>query len=257
MLAADEVGFPRRFLSLVAPPLLWTYPDSEKLVAAKRFEPLYGAFGMSYGLESVAGNGPSLRRWKILFANRSVRLAQLAGVGALVLPGQPAATGQSGSPSPMLVQRFSGFPRAIVVPEAVVVPSSGAIAATLDEELDPRSTAVLEEGSPLARDPRWDPAKAFVRLLSRVPGRLSLRANLPAEGVLVVFNSFEKGWQAEVNGTAARVLPADAAFQAIRLPAGEHVVELRYRPRGLFAGVALGIFGLLGLILAAARIRDA
>jgi hypothetical protein len=157
----------------------------------------------------------------------------------------------------MLVQRFSGFPRAIVVPEAVVVPSSAAIAATLDEGLDLRSTVVLEEGLPLARDPGWDSSRASVRLLSRAPGRLSLKALLPGDGVLVVFNSYEKGWRAELNGTALRVLPADGAFQGLRLPAGEHVVALRYRPPGLVAGVAVGFVGLAGLILAAARIRDA
>jgi uncharacterized membrane protein YfhO len=156
----------------------------------------------------------------------------------------------------MLVQRFSGFPRAIVVPEAVVVPSSAAIAATLDESLDLRSTAVLEEGSALARDPRWDSGNPSVRLLSRAPGRLSLKALLPGDGVLVVFNSYEKGWRAEVNGAAVRVLPTDGAFQGLRLPAGEHVVELRYWPPGLVAGISVGVAGLLGLILAAARIRD-
>jgi hypothetical protein len=256
MVADDEVGFPRRFWSLVVPPFLWTYPDAEKLVAAKKFEPLYGAFGMSYGLESVTGNGPSLRRWKLLFAQRSVRLAQLAGVGALVLPAEGSSPPPIGSPQPMLVQRFSGFPRAIVVPEALVVSSSEAIAATLDERLDLRSTAVLEEGPPLARDPRWDSRRSSVRLLSRAPGRLSLKTLSPGEGVLVVFNSFEKGWHARMDGAALPVLSADGAFQGVRIPAGEHLVELRYRPPGLFAGIAVGLVGLVGLILVAARIRD-
>jgi hypothetical protein len=257
MLAADEVGFPRRLWSFVFPPFLWMYPDAEKLVVAKKFEPFYGAFGMYWGFESVAGNGPSLRRWKLLFAKRNVRVAQLAGVGALVLPSEGWAPTPIGSPQPMLVQRFSGFPRAIVVPEGVVVPSSAAIAATLDESLDLRSTAVLEEGSALARDARWDSGKPSVRLLSRAPGRLTLKALLPGDGVLVVFNSFEKGWQARMDGAPVRVLPADGAFQGMRLPAGEHVVELRYRPPGLLVGVAVGLVGLVGLILVAARIRDA
>jgi hypothetical protein len=257
MVAEDEVGFPRRVWSFVVPPFLWMYPDAEKLVLAQKFEPLYAAFGMSHGLESVTGDGPSLRRWNLLFADRSVRLAQLAGAGALVLPSRAGAPAPIGTPQPMVVQRFAGFPRAIVVPEAVVVEPSRAIAATLDEGLDLRSTVVLEEGLPLARDPGWDSSRASVRLLSRAPGRLSLKALLPGDGVLVVFNSYEKGWRAELNGTALRVLPADGAFQGLRLPAGEHVVALRYRPPGLVAGVAVGFVGLAGLILAAARIRDA
>jgi hypothetical protein len=257
ILTADAVGFPRRLWSFVFPPFIWSYPDAEKPIVAKKFESFYGAFGVSYGLESVTGNGPSLRRWKLLFAGRSVRLAQLAGVGALVLPSEGWAAPTTGSPQPMVVQRFSGFPRAIVVPEAVVVEPSRAIAVTLDEDLDLRSTAVLEEGSPLARDPRWDSGKPSVRLLSRAPGRLTLKALLPGDGVLVVFNSFEKGWQARVDGAPVRVLPADGAFQGMRLPAGEHAIELRYRPRGLLAGISVGVAGLLGLIFTASRIRDA
>ena len=86
---------------------------------------------------------------------------------------------------------------------------------------------------------------------------MSLSAKLPGDGVLVVFDSFEKGWQARVDGAAARVVPADGAFQGLRLAAGEHAVLLRYRPRGLFAGIALGVAGLLGTIFAAVRIREA
>jgi Bacterial membrane protein YfhO len=258
VLAADSVGFPRRLWSFVFPPFLWMYPDAEKVAVARKFEPFYGAFGMSWGLESVGGNGPSLRRWKLLFAERNIRVGQLAGVGAVIVPSPGWAAAPIGSPQPVVVQRFPGFPRVIVVPEAVVVAPSAAIAATLDEALDPRSTAVLEEGSPMTRDPRWDPAKASVRLRSRAPGRVSVSATLPGDGVLVVFNSFEKGWQARVDGAPARVLAADAAFQGIRLPAGEHTVDLRYRPRGLAAGIVLGVVGLLGLlVVGAARFRDA
>ena len=104
---------------------------------------------------------------------------------------------------------------------------------------------MLEDGPPLARDSRWDPAKASVRLLSRGPGRVELEARLPGDGVLVVFNSFVKGWRAKVDGAPSRVLPADAAFQAVRLSAGEHVVELRYRSPGLLAGIGLGVVGLI------------
>jgi hypothetical protein len=239
----------------VVPPFLWTYPDQEKLIAARRFEPLYGAIGINFGLESVGGNGPSLKRWKLLFVDRSVRLGQLAGVGALVLPAD--GTGMEiGRPRRLLVQRFAGLPRAIVVPQAIVVEPERAVAATLDERLDLRSIAVLEEGSPLRRDPRWRSQDASVRLSSRGPGRVDLTADLPGNGVLVVFNSFERGWQARVDGAPARVLPADGAFQAVCLSAGEHAVQLRYRPRKLALGLAIGVAGLLVVALVAARLRD-
>jgi hypothetical protein len=153
------------------------------------------------------------------------------------------------------VRRFSGLPRAIVVPEAVVVARSRAVSAVLDDRLDPLRTAVLEEGKSLAADPRWRSAASSVRLVSHGPGRLRLAATLPGEGVLVVFNTFEKGWRAMVDGRAKPVVPADAAFQGVRLPPGKHDVELSYRPRGLAIGTAAAALGLLGVGLCAFGLR--
>jgi hypothetical protein len=207
---------------------------------------------MNFGLEMVGGAGPSLARWKALFLGVDARKAELSGAAALVLP---ASSRDEPSRMPeFVVRRFSGLPRAIVVPETVVVPPSRAVEAVLDERLDPRRTAVLEEGGSLAADPRGSSDLASVRLLDRGPGRLKVTAALPRDGVLVVFNTFEKGWRAQVDGRAQPVLAADAAFQGVRLSRGNHVVELRYRPRGLAAGIAAAGLGILALVLCAFRL---
>lgn len=250
-LSPDEAGFPRRVWSVVPPPLPWLFDDPEKLAVARRGEPLYGAIGMNFGLEMVGGAGPSLARWKALFLGVDARKAELACAGALVLPA--SSRDEPARMPEFVVRRFAGLPRAIVVPEAVVVPPSHAVEAVLDERLDPRRTAVLEEGAALAADPRGSSETATVRPLARGPGRLKLAVRSSAEGVLVVFNTFEKGWRASVDGRAQPVLAADAAFQGVRLPRGDHVVELRYRPRGLAAGIAAAAVGVLGVVLCAFR----
>jgi hypothetical protein len=196
---------------------------------------------MTFGFEMVGGAGPSPARWKALFLGVDPRKAALAGSGAVVLPG----------PDGFAARRFSGLPRAIVVPEAVVVTRSRAMAAILADQLDPRRIAVLEEGEPLSADPRWVPGVGSVRLLSRGAGRAKLAVDLPAEGILVVFNTFEKGWRAKVDGVSRPVVVADFAFQGVRLPAGRHEVELRYHPRGIAAGFATAIAGAFGLVLCA------
>lgn len=250
-LAADEAGFPRRVWSVVAPPFPWLFDDPEKLALARRGEPLYGAIGMSFGLEMVGGAGPSLARWKSLFLGVDARKAALSSAGALVLPA--SSHHEPGRAPEFVVRQFAGLPRAIVVREAVVVPPARAVEAVLDERLDPRRTAVLEEGEALAADPRASAEPGTARLLSRGPGRVKLEVRSPADAVLVVFNTFEKGWRAEVDGRAQPVVAADAAFQGVRLPRGDHVVELRYRPRGLAAGIAAAAIGVLGLVLCAFR----
>ncbi len=83
-LGIDDAGFPRRFWSLAPPINLLAYSDAERLTAARRDEPLSGALGMRYGLESVSGGGPPLAATQRLLVPPSARGAELAAVGAAV-----------------------------------------------------------------------------------------------------------------------------------------------------------------------------
>lgn len=252
-LSVDEAGFPRRFWSLAPHVDVLSYPDGEKVAAARDLEALSFGIGMRYGLESVHGQGPTLRRSDVLFQRPTGRAAELGGVGVFVIAGS-APPGTPRVPNPPVLRDFSPLPRAILVPEAVAIPASRAVAAALDPAFDPRRVALLEANVAWTADPRWSSKDASVRLLSREPGRLDLDASAPAPSVLVLFNSFERGWRAFVDGTEAPVFRADAAFLGIPVPAGRHRIRFEYRPRGLREGLALGAAGLLGLLLAAVKL---
>ena len=151
-LGADALGFPRRFLSIADPvyPIHYRGSDLRRMLAD--FESLRWANGMRWGLESVAGDGPTLRRTTELFRVPSVRAAELGGVGAILesLP-RPAASPASEARR-LAIRDFQSLPRAILVPEAVAVAESEALRATLSPKVDPRRTAVLEDAEPLAAD---------------------------------------------------------------------------------------------------------
>ena len=73
---------------------------------------------------------------------------------------------------------------------------------------------------------------------------------MPAPGFVVLVDTWDPGWQATVDGEPATVLRANLALRAVAVPAGEHLVEMRYRPRSVlvgagFSGVATAL--LLGL----------
>jgi hypothetical protein len=250
-LSLDEAGFRRRFWPLARQPALVAYSDEEKVAAARELEPITYGLGMRYGLESVLGNGPTLRRSDVLFQKPTARAADLGSVGVLVT----AALSSSGNvPGRPALQDFSALPRAILVPEAIPIPASRAVAAALDPAFDPRRAALLEANVTIAPDGRWVASEAAVRLASRESGRIELDATAPAPAVLVLFNSFERGWRARIDGTETPVYRADAAFLGILVPAGRHRIRFEYRPRGLREGLAVGAAGLLGLALAAMRL---
>lgn len=254
-LGRDEAGFPTRFVSLASSLNVVPFPDAERVALLRRAGALKGTLGMRYGLESASGAGPSLTRIASLLGQPNERALALASVSVAVLPGLDAAGAVSPLAPPVLVP-VTPLPRAFLVPEAVVVPEDQAVRVALSPGLDPRRTAVLEEGSSLERAPGWSDGAGSVRLITRGPTRIALQAQTPAPAVLVLLDSWEKGWRATVDGVDAPVLRADGAFRALRLGPGDHRVELVYVPPGLREGLGLGLVGLLATILAARRLAD-
>src|SRR5581483_10172292 len=105
---------------------------------------------------------------------------------------------------------------------------------------------VVESGS--ARPSAGD---ATVRVTRRDPGAIDLDVTAAAATTLVVSQSYAPQWAAHVDGASAPVWPADVLFQAVPVPAGHHVVTLRYSPSTVTAGLAVSALALL-VVLAAA-----
>lgn len=70
-------------------------------------------------------------------------------------------------------------------------------------------------------------------------------------GWLVLDDSYFPGWSAKIDGSEARIYAANAAFRAVRVPAGRHVVTFAYRPASVRAGGFVSIAALLVLVVLA------
>ncbi len=75
----------------------------------------------------------------------------------------------------------------------------------------------------------------------RVTGRISLAG----EKRLLLSIPWSEGWSAEVDGRPSDLVRANGMFMALRLPPGEHEIELRYETPWLRAGTALSLIGAL------------
>jgi hypothetical protein len=144
-----------------------------------------------------------------------------------------------------------------------VLAAAGVTAVLADEPLSAPGLRPVESPRGLrlyrvdgARPPAWlDPADGAAALEELPAGaaRRSFRVTAARPGRLLVTTPYVEGWSASVDGTPAAVRRANGYMQSVPLPAGEHIVELRYWPPGFASG--LGLAALTGAVLAAAAAR--
>jgi uncharacterized membrane protein YfhO len=72
-------------------------------------------------------------------------------------------------------------------------------------------------------------------------------------GYLNVLDSYDPGWQVEVDGERAPLLRANGLYRAVRLAPGTHEVRFRYRPIPFYAGLAVTLVTAASLLMACGR----
>ena len=71
--------------------------------------------------------------------------------------------------------------------------------------------------------------------------------------LLVISQAWYPGWRAYVDGQPAPLLRADYAIKAVPVPAGHHVVQLRFQSGSWARGLWLGLVGLVLLVVTVSR----
>src|SRR5262249_54179364 len=80
--------------------------------------------------------------------------------------------------------------------------------------------------------------------LTRAPGLITIRATASGDERVVVRETLDPGWKAEVDGAAAAIEPHRGAFLSVPISAGRHEVVLRYDPPEVRLAVAASISSL-------------
>ena len=150
---------------------------------------------------------------------------------------EPLATEASRFAGPVQVMRVPDpLPRAYAVGGVRVADGLAALQTLLAPDLDPRLEVVLPAGTPAPAPPSFS---SDVRIAEARPDRLRIEAVLRAPGYVVLLDAWDAGWRAFVDGQEVALHRANLGFRAVGVPAGTHVVELVYRPPGLWTGLAL------------------
>ena len=118
-------------------------------------------------------------------------------------------------------------------------------------DLDPRGELVLaeEDVGAVAPERRMDGApRQPATLEGRTFSSMRFTIDAPADGYLVVNETWFPGWHATVDGEPAPVLRGNVIMQAVDVAAGKHVVEMRFRPGYVLYPLALALVAWLATL---------
>jgi hypothetical protein len=197
------------------------------------------------------------------FAPREDRLRYLrrAGTRFVVLP-TPPYPGARPLATLLSVEQLRlydfnpGAQRTYVVPDALMGPDVGwQIQGMFQERFDPFKGVLVSEAPPPAsgvEGPGVQPSAAFIE---DGINRVVIRAGLPAEGYLVLLDSYDPDWAVDVDGSPAPLMRGNGLFRAVHLRRGTHTVTFTYHPSLFYRGAAIS--GVTALALAMWCLADA
>jgi len=80
------------------------------------------------------------------------------------------------------------------------------------------------------------------------PNYISLNVQSSHEGILVLMDSYDKGWRVYVDGQSEVIHRVNYKFRGVRIPPGEHTVIFRYLPKSFLAGAIISSLSLLLIV---------
>ncbi len=154
-----------------------------------------------------------------------------------------------------LYQNTQALPRIAFITNLKIVHSDDeALQAMLAPDYDPLQHVVLQaiDKIPLSQGQATGehtscPSARFV-IHHRTNSLQEFSVSTQCSGYLVFSEPFYPGWTARIDGKNAEIIPANLAFSAIFLSAGEHTLVRSYQPKSLLAGMLSSLIfcGLLG-----------
>lgn len=140
----------------------------------------------------------------------------------------------------LILERPTALPRAWLVHQWQQVSAGEALQELSSGGIDPRQVALLEAPGPELAPPVSSVTESASYIV-REPDLLRLEVSASAPALLMLSEIWDPGWVASVDGVTSPTYLADHTLRAIAVPAGHHVVELRYQPLSLRLGVAITV----------------
>jgi len=247
---------------------------------AYRVLPMDGSDPMQYASQHIpvmyASNPVQQVRWQQFLDVFSVAgaMPDIVNVKYLIMPNadyqtQKSALGEKFAPvftqpggATVVLENRNVLPKAWLVPSVAVVNDPAQRLAILQNPaFNPRTVAMVENAPPFAMA---DPDRAQVLSTGSVTvtqyegERITLTAFAPVNALLTLGEKYYKGWEATVDGKAAKIVPVNHILRGVYLTPGTHKVEFRFDPLPFKIGkyLTLASFALFaGMLVREWRVR--
>jgi len=152
----------------------------------------------------------------------------------------PARSAEGGAPGALIIPVAKPMPRARLVTAAVVATDPRAEV----ERIDIESTALVSEPLELGGG-----AAGTATIDLDVPGHIEVVTQAPSRQLLVLSESFHRGWRATVDGDVAKVIPVCGDFIGVVVGDKRRNVVLDFKPESLSKGILFTKIGLTAMVL--------
>jgi len=150
-------------------------------------------------------------------------------------------TGRSGL---KVFENAAAYPRVWSVHAATSVPAISGIRPKMDDPaFDPRHAALLTEAALTeAAPPNLGGCGSDdddIQMPQHMPSYVRIDAHLGCRGMVILTDPYFPGWRAYVDGKRAPIIEVYGGVRGVVVEAGDHLVEMRYRPWSVLLGALM------------------
>ena len=101
--------------------------------------------------------------------------------------------------------------------------------------------------TPTTPKPRAELETGTATYTSKSPTHTTITTNTEKESTLIIRDSMYPGWTAYIDNAPTEISTYNHIFRSIQVPAGEHQIDMKYKPKSLQIGIWISIISLITL----------
>ncbi len=222
--------------------------------------PMITGIGTLGGVDGIVRNSQNELATALRSLPRERAVHLLAALGTALLIGPEALDAASLEPlestrgTPIFGYRVrDAAPAAYLASRLVEAPTDPEALARMSEAtFHPGRDAIVRERPSGWQDGEDAGATGELAVLGWHDEQMRFRVTATRSAFLVIGDSWFPGWEARIDGDLTDLRPANALVRGIVVPAGDHLVELVYRPASFRTGVKISLATVLVLAIAVA-----